>query len=74
MPGVRAGECLFMCVVGPGFDSTSPAIVRSRASPATVFQPRAGCVFLELGDEYAHHRRAIKPSFSIVPCIVSLHH
>ena len=28
--GVCAGG--FMCVVGPGFDSTSPAVVRSRAS------------------------------------------
>ena len=26
--------CLFVCVVGPGFDSTSPAFVRSRASQA----------------------------------------
>ena len=26
--------CLFVCVVGPGFDSTSPAFVRSRASHA----------------------------------------
>ena len=25
---------LFVCVVGPGFDSTSPAFVRSRASQA----------------------------------------
>ena len=64
-----AEMCLFVCVVGPGFDSTSPAIVRSRASQAArrdsqlaqktesgphivqmseVFQPPAGCVFLEL--------------------------
>ena len=28
------GACLFVCVVGPGFDSTSPAFVRSRASHA----------------------------------------
>ena len=28
------GVCLFVCVVGPGFDSTSPAFVRSRASQA----------------------------------------
>ena len=26
--------CLFVCVVGPGFNSTSPAFVRSRASQA----------------------------------------
>ena len=33
MTGVSAGgECLFVCVVGPGFDLTSPAFVRSRAS------------------------------------------
>ena len=25
------GVCLFLCVVGPGFDSTSPTFVRSRA-------------------------------------------
>ena len=24
------GACLFVCVAGPGFDSTSPALVRSR--------------------------------------------
>ena len=71
------GACLFVYVVGPGFDSTSSAFVRSRTSHATgsdrwlaqktesgphiwgqgcvdtictdvcVFQPRAGCVFLE---------------------------
>ena len=29
------GVCLFVCVIGPGFDSTSPAIVRSRASQET---------------------------------------
>ena len=28
------GVCLFVCVVGPGFDLTSPAFVRSRASQA----------------------------------------
>ena len=28
------GACLFVCVVGPGFDSTYPAFVRSRASHA----------------------------------------
>ena len=28
------GVCLFVCVVGLGFDSTSPAFVRSRASQA----------------------------------------
>ena len=28
------GMGLFVCVVGPGFDSTSPAFVRSRASQA----------------------------------------
>ena len=28
------GACLFVCVVGPGFDSTSPAFVGSRASHA----------------------------------------
>ena len=28
------GTCLFVCVLGPGFDSTSPAFVRSRASHA----------------------------------------
>ena len=28
------GMCLFVCVVGPGFDLTSPAFVRSRASHA----------------------------------------
>ena len=32
MTGVSAGECLFVCVVGPGFDSPSPAFVRSRVS------------------------------------------
>ena len=25
--GVSTGDCLFVCVVGPGFDSTSPAFV-----------------------------------------------
>ena len=35
MNGVSAvGECLFVCVVGPGFDSTYPAFVRRRASQA----------------------------------------
>ena len=28
------GVCLFVCGVGPGFDSTSPAFMRSRASQA----------------------------------------
>ena len=28
------GVCLFVCVVGPGFDSSSPAFVRNRASQA----------------------------------------
>ena len=28
------GVCLFVCVVGPGLDSTSPAFVRSRARQA----------------------------------------
>ena len=28
------GVCLFVSVVGPGFDSTSPAFVRSSASQA----------------------------------------
>ena len=28
------GVCLFVCVVGPGFDSTSPAFMKSRASQA----------------------------------------
>ena len=28
------GLCLFVCVVGSGFDSTFPAFVRSRASQA----------------------------------------
>ena len=28
------GACLFVCVVGPGFDSTYPTFVRSRASHA----------------------------------------
>ena len=28
------GERLFVCVVGPGFDTTSPALVRSRATKA----------------------------------------
>ena len=28
------GVCLFVCVIGPGFDSTSPAFVRNRASQA----------------------------------------
>ena len=28
------GLCLFVCVVGPGFDSKSSAFVRSRASHA----------------------------------------
>ena len=34
MTGVSDGVCLFVCVVGPGFDSTSPAFVRSRAKQA----------------------------------------
>ena len=35
MTGVSVGgECLFECVVGPEFDSKSPAFVRSRASQA----------------------------------------
>ena len=28
------GVCLFVCVVGPGFESTSTAFVRSRGSQA----------------------------------------
>ena len=28
------GVCLFVCVIGPGFNSTSPAFVRSRARQA----------------------------------------
>ena len=35
MTGVSTGgDYLFLCVVGPGFDSTSPDFVRSRASQA----------------------------------------
>ena len=34
MTGVSAGEGLFVCVVGPGFDTMFPAFVRIRASQA----------------------------------------
>ena len=37
-------------------------------------QPRAGCIRLVQEEQGHHHRRVIKPYFSIVPCIVFLHH
>ena len=33
--GVSADECLFVCVVGAGFDSTFPAFFKSRARQTT---------------------------------------
>ena len=58
-----SGECLFVCVVGPGFDLTSPTFVRSRAcqeaasdARLAAFQPCTDWVFLVNAILLLHHK------------------
>ena len=49
------GVCLFVCVVGPGFDSTSPAFLRSWASQACSSNIRYQALFTHSPKHPIHH-------------------